>query len=42
MLARSRILEDYDPSKGGLLAFGVLLMLLAPRLTHALRCQSAR
>ena len=40
MLARSRIRED--PSEGGLLAFGVLLMLLAPRLTHALRCQSAR
>lgn len=32
-----RLLEDYDPNRGGLMLFGLLFMLLSPLLAARLR-----
>jgi hypothetical protein len=36
-LSRERVFEDYDISRGGLMAFGVLFMIFAPYLAARLR-----
>jgi hypothetical protein len=33
----SRIVEDFDPSRGGLLGLGMLALLAAPALAHRWR-----
>jgi apolipoprotein N-acyltransferase len=38
----SRIADDFDPSRGGLLAFGMLVLLMSPTLAHRWRPPSNR
>ena len=40
--SRERMLEDYDLSRGGLMAFGLLFMFFAPWLAAKLRDKKRR
>ena len=37
-LSADRITEDYDPTRGGLMIFGLVLMFLSPLLARKVRC----
>lgn len=40
-ISTERIIADYDPRQGGLMAFGLLYLIAAPTLGHLLRRQKA-